>query len=218
MFQIVDEDSWPFTGLIKVAGLLLLVIAVVLGVFIFNKVTAISEETSRERESRVLLAKQETELESRLKDIEQSALADFMSRQYSKLELYDIGKKYFLYDIRVNGTAINSGNAQMNIEDTDMELVIIENIKSSVFPTRISKEISPFSTDNLVSEPPVTITSTKAAYTESIEYLGDKTVKSYLFKELGSDEIVTVVINNPDIVKAVGLETNVIKVFAKHKD
>ena len=204
-------------GIFKPAGIFLAICVVFLGVLIFDKISTTSAETIKERANRAPLVKMEAALVKQLENLEKDSLTDFMRKQYSDSELYDIGKKYFVYDLSVSGTDINSGNTQLNLNDSQLEIVITENIKDSDFPAEIIKEISLLNKDKFLSAPPVTITSTKSAYTEKTEYFTDRTVASYLFKAFENDEIISVTINNPDIVKSLGLETNEVKIFVKHK-
>ncbi len=117
---------YRFSNLIKITGIAGLICAIFLGVFLFNKVISAVDETSKERENRVHLAAQETLLVKQLRDLEQASLTDFMTGQYNASELYDIGKKYFSYDLSINGSAVNSGNAQMNVSGSQLGLVITD--------------------------------------------------------------------------------------------
>ena len=83
-------------------------------------------------------------LEQEAKAVKARMLEKILTENFTAQELAEIGRKYFTYELCVNGKKIDSSNAQMNVTDSCLEIVINEFVGPGGFPARILKECSIF--------------------------------------------------------------------------
>ena len=199
------------TRALQITVILLSAFAVfMLGIVLYH-VPQLKADTARILALQGPLEAEAASLEQEVMDAGEQALDSILTGYFTSQDLAGIAWMHFTCELRVNGTKISPSNARMDCADSFLEITVTESMLPGDFPAKWLKKFSRLQSSAF------SVQSTSSLFTSEIRGLSNGTQLIHTFPKIDVGEIVTIVINDPYLAAAIGLDGDRMEITHCHE-